>query len=167
MIWRSQPGVTCCSCVIITFLLFSACSVGKRTSSRNSKINKTVATARSYIGTPYQWGGNTAQGIDCSGLIFKSYQSVGIKLPRTAKDQSKLGRRVKINKLEPGDLLFFAAKKGKKKGKGKITHVGLVTEKKGAKDLQFIHASSSKGVVERNLFTPYYLKIFVRARRPF
>ena len=114
MIWRSLLGVTCCSCVIITFLLFSACSVGKRTSSRNSKINKTVATARSYIGTPYQWGGNTAQGIDCSGLICKSYQSVGIKLPITAKDQSKLGRRVKINRLEPGDILFFAGKKGER-----------------------------------------------------
>jgi len=61
----------------------------------------------------------------------------------------------------PGDLVFFAT--GKKKRE--ITHVGLVTEVKGKENVKFIHASTSVGVVETNLYTDYYLKRFRLARR--
>jgi len=64
--------------------------------------------------------------------------------------------------LQPGDLVFFAM--GKKKRK--ITHVGLVTSVKG-NSIRFIHASSSRGVIENYLSSKYYRKRFITARRVF
>jgi len=72
-----------------------------------------------------------------------------------------MGEKVKIKELREGDLVFFAT--GKKRRQ--ITHVGLVTDVKGKEDVKFIHASSSVGVIETNLFTDYYLKRFRFARR--
>jgi cell wall-associated NlpC family hydrolase len=68
-----------------------------------------------------------------------------------------------MNELQPGDLVFFS----KKKGRRKITHVGMVTEVKRGKNVQFIHSSTKLGVVENNLLSNYYRGIFVKARRPF
>lgn len=63
----------------------------------------------SLMGIPYRWGGNTPEtGMDCSGFIrYVFKKSLGITLPRTANEMSKLGKRVSINQLQPGDLLFF------------------------------------------------------------
>jgi probable lipoprotein NlpC len=63
--------------------------------------------------------------------------------------------------LAPGDLVFFATGKRKKK----ITHVGLVTEVKGKDNVKFIHASSRVGVIEVNIYGEYYQRTFRGARR--
>lgn len=99
--------------------------------------------------------------MDCSGLLINSFRSVDISLPRESADQALMGEKVKIKELREGDLVFFAT--GKKRRQ--ITHVGLVTDVKGKEDVKFIHASSSVGVIETNLFTDYYLKRFRFARR--
>lgn len=99
--------------------------------------------------------------MDCSGLLVNSFKSINYELPRTSADQSKSGKRVAKDEIEPGDLLFFAT--GKKKRK--INHVGLVTEVRSRKDIKFIHASTSLGVVESNLQAEYYAKRFRQARR--
>ena len=130
--------------------------------SRTQKIDRVIGTARSYTGTPYLYGGMSRSGIDCSGLLYMSFKSAGITLPRTAQLQSKTGKRVSIDELRPGDLVFFSAKKGKRK----ITHAGLVTTRKGNTLIQFIHSSTSRGVIEANLLNDYYKSIFVKARRP-
>ena len=122
-----------------------------------------IATARSYMGVPYKWGGTSRSGMDCSGLLVTSFRAAQIELPRTSTDQSKYGKKVSLHELQPGDLVFFAAKTGR----GKISHVGLVTEVKGKKEVMFIHSSTSLGVVENNLHSDYYRKIFVKAQRPF
>ncbi len=122
-----------------------------------------VSAARSYMGVPYKWGGTSRAGMDCSGLLITSFRTAQIELPRTSADQSKYGKKVSLHELQPGDLVFFAAKKGR----GKITHVGLVTEVRGKKEVMFIHSSSSLGVVENNLYSDYYRKIFIKAQRPF
>jgi cell wall-associated NlpC family hydrolase len=70
---------------------------------------------------------------------------------------------VKFDKLEEGDLVFFAMGKRRRK----ITHVGLVTEVRGPDNVRFIHASSSLGVIEANIHTDYYTKKFRKARRYF
>ena len=101
--------------------------------------------------------------MDCSGLLCVSYQRAGLDLPRTSSEQSKFGKPVKLNELKPGDLVFFS----KKKGRRKITHVGMVTTVKKRDDVRFIHSSTKLGVVENNLMSNYYRGIFVKARRPF
>ena len=118
-------------------------------------------TARSYTGTPYKYGGTTRAGIDCSALIYHSYRSVNVGLPRTSADQSKKGTKVKLKELKVGDLVFFAT--GKKKRQ--VTHAGIVTSVRGKRDIRFIHSSSSLGVIESNLYSPYYIQRFLRARR--
>jgi cell wall-associated NlpC family hydrolase len=68
-----------------------------------------------------------------------------------------------MGELKPGDLVFFSKKKGRKK----ITHVGMVTSVQNRKEIRFIHSSTKLGVVENNLMSNYYQGIFVKARRPF
>ena len=132
--------------------------VDKRT---EKKADKVISTARTFIGTPYKYGGMTRSGMDCSGLLINSFTSVKVNLPRSSEAQSKVGTEIKMNELRPGDLVFFAT--GNKKNQ--ITHVGLITDVRSKDDVKFIHASSSLGVVETNLFAEYYQKRFRGARR--
>jgi probable lipoprotein NlpC len=125
------------------------------------KADKVISTARTFIGTPYKYGGMTRSGMDCSGLLINSFTVVKVNLPRSSEAQSKVGQQVKMNDLQPGDLVFFAT--GNKKNE--ITHVGLVTDVKAKDNVKFIHASSKLGVVETNLFAEYYQKRFRVARR--
>jgi cell wall-associated NlpC family hydrolase len=125
------------------------------------KTDKVISAARTYIGTPYKYGGTTRSGMDCSGLLLNSFSAVKVNLPRSSEAQSKVGTEIKMSELKAGDLVFFATGNKKKE----ITHVGLVTVVRSKDDIKFIHASSSLGVVETNLFSEYYQKRFRVARR--
>lgn len=145
--------------IAISIILFS-CAAGKK--ARTRRVERVVETARLYTGTPYKYGGTGRTGIDCSGLLVRSFEAAGMNLPRTAREQSKIGKRVNKDDLRRGDLVFFSDKPGRRR----ITHAGLVTEVRSGDNVRFIHSSTKLGVVEANLFNDYYLKIFVKARRP-
>ena len=147
--------------VLVLTVFLASCGSSRKVTVREKKIDKVISTARSFTGTPYRYGGTTRSGMDCSGLLLNSFKAVDLALPRSSEAQSKVGKEVKMKDLEPGDLVFFAT--GKKKRK--ITHVGLVTERKSKDNIKFIHASSSLGVVETNIFQEYYQKRFRGARR--
>lgn len=147
--------------ILICLLLFS-CGSSRKAKVREEKVKTIITTARSFIGTPYKWGGTSRAGMDCSGLLINSYSAINYPLPRTSEAQSKIGQKVKLKNLEPGDLVFFATGKRRRK----ITHVGLVTSTHRG-TVKFIHSSSSLGVVESHLDSKYYRKRFVTARRPF
>jgi len=148
---------------VLSLLIFASLITSCASSrSKRDNVEKVIGTARSYIGTPYQYGGMSRSGMDCSGLLVTSFKSAGLALPRTSKDQSKIGHEVSIREIQKGDLVFFAAGRNR----WKITHVGMVTEVRNRQDIRFIHASSSKGVIEANLMSNYYQKIFRKARRP-
>jgi gamma-D-glutamyl-L-lysine dipeptidyl-peptidase len=64
-----------------------------------------VDVARSYLGTPYLWGGMTERGIDCSGLVHMAYRRLGRIVPRDADQQEDAG--VELAEPQPGDLLTY------------------------------------------------------------
>ncbi|SFG43117.1 C40 family peptidase [Pontibacter chinhatensis] len=126
----------------------------------DNNIATVIETARSFTGVPYRWGGTTRVGMDCSGLLCTSFQSIDVNLPRTSEEQSRFGTEVKPKELREGDLVFFGP------NRRNITHVGMVTEVNGSNDVRFIHASTSLGVIENNLYSDHYQKIFIKAVRP-
>ena len=150
------------SLYIILCVLFSSC-VSQKSIIKKNNIASIIGEARTYIGTPYRWGGNDKVGIDCSGLMVRSFESVGFKIPRTTSQQIDIGKKVSLKKSKEGDLVFFAFGKSKRK----VTHVGLVSKYNTSSDIDFIHASSSRGVVETQLVKDYYLKRIRKIKRVF
>ena len=126
----------------------------------NEKSKKVLSVACGYMGTPYVYGGNTKLGIDCSGLVCSSYKEVGVNLPRVTSQMKKHGTIVSINKLKPGDLVFFGASPGSKK----VVHVGIIIGKREG-GISFIHASSSAGVTESLLKSSYHASRYLFAKR--
>ena len=117
--------------------------------------SKIISKAKSYLGTPYVWGGTSPKGFDCSGLVQYVFKQNGISLPRTTTDQVKVGSYVSKANLQPGDLVFL--QNTYRQG---VSHVGIYIG-----DGQMIHASSSKGVVISSLSTSYYTQHYHSARR--
>ena len=110
-----------------------------------------------FLDTPYQYGGNSKQGIDCSAFtqtVFKN--TLSYDLNRSARDQYKQGRSVKnIEDLQFGDLIFFNTQKNVRPG-----HVGIYIG-----DNLFAHASTKKGVTVSSLSHTYYHSRFMEGRR--
>lgn len=135
------------------------------TGTYHENVPKVVQIARTYTGTPYRSGGNDKGGIDCSGLICSVYTDMGVKVPRISWQQSEFGKEIeKIEDIKPGDWIFFVPEGGKE---GYVSHSGIVTEINNSQEIMFIHASSSKGVREDNLYSTYFKNRFVKAMRPF
>jgi cell wall-associated NlpC family hydrolase/SLT domain-containing protein len=65
-----------------------------------------IKVAMKYLGVKYVWGGSTPKGFDCSGLIQYSFRQIGVSLPRTAAQQQRAGKKVKLSDVRAGDLLF-------------------------------------------------------------
>lgn len=116
--------------------------------------NAALQWAIARIGAPYQWGGTGADGFDCSGLVQVAYSRMGVRLPRTARDQARRGQMVERSNLRPGDLVFFGD------SASSINHVGIA-----AGGDRFVHASTSRGVVEDSLDEDYFRRRYVYARR--
>jgi cell wall-associated NlpC family hydrolase len=69
-----------------------------------------VSDAKQYLGIPYVWGGESRSGMDCSGLVQRTFADLGVKLPRTAAEQQQVGAAVpSLADAQPGDLLFFGS----------------------------------------------------------
>ena len=125
-------------------------------SSENELQRKLLKSYANWKGTKYQLGGDSKEGIDCSGLTRRIYREVyGIELPRRTYEQVKIGSRIERKDLKPGDIVYF-----KPEGTGSHTAVYLG-------ETLFINASTAKGVVISTLENTYWNKYFefgIRAR---
>ena len=146
--------------VFLLLLAFSVASCGSfRKGSKMKPSDGVVYYAKGYLGTPYALGGNTKRGIDCSGLIYNAYRQQGVKIPRTVDALRKKGKRISIDRARKGDLVFFRTSR-----KRKLTHAGIVVDTKLGVP-QFIHASSSQGVIISTLDNTYWKKKYAQTRR--
>ncbi|MBR4153459.1 MAG: C40 family peptidase [Selenomonadaceae bacterium] len=113
-----------------------------------------VTTAKAFIGVPYVFGGTNPSGFDCSGLLQYVFKLNGLTIPRLADEQYNLGRSAEINRLSPGDLVFFTTYTSG------VSHCGIYVG-----DGKFLHASSSRGVIISNLSDDYWKKRLVGAKK--
>lgn len=130
------------------------------TVSSSKKLDKVVNHARMFEGTRYKFGGTTRSGMDCSGLVYVAFSKENVALPRVSRDMAKRGQQVSLSRATKGDLVFFQTNKNKRV----INHVGLVTSAKGG-EVQFIHSTTSKGVIISSLDERYWKAAFVEVRR--
>lgn len=108
-----------------------------------------------WMGTPYDYGGESKSGTDCSGFTMQIFkESAGMDLPRTTEEQAKLGSAVAKEDLKFGDLIFFNTT-----GENP-SHVGIYIG-----DDMFAHASVSFGVTLSSMYSSYYKKRYTEARR--
>ncbi len=120
--------------------------------------DRIVHEARRWIGTPYRYGGKERRrGTDCSGMVMEVYRTTtGIALPRNSARQQEFCRRIKRSELSAGDLVFFSSKRGG----SRVSHVGIYIG-----EGRFIHASSSRGVMESGLDEKYFATHYHSAGR--
>jgi cell wall-associated NlpC family hydrolase len=129
---------------------------GERVNLADSQRVRALLSAqlREWQGVRYREGGLSKRGVDCSGFVYLTYlQRFGIRLPRTTGGQAAIGTPVRSNQLRPGDLVFF-------KTAWKTRHVGIYFGNR-----QFIHASTSNGVMASSLENPYWSRAFWKAVR--
>ena len=132
---------------------------------KKKKVNKETTVRQkiaeeclTWIGTPYAYG-HSEKGIstDCSGLVIVVFERIAeIKLPRNSAQQAAFCDDLNEKDIKPGDLVFFATGKDKKK----VSHVGVMLDRN-----KFVHASGSKGVMVSEMSTPYYRRNFIKYGR--
>ena len=115
---------------------------------------KVLAEAEGWLGTPYQFGGTTRSGVDCSGLVWNVFNTIDRRLPRNSAEQAGVGVSISLSQALPGDLVFFNTS-----GSG-VSHVGIMVDNDA-----FVHASTSNGVTVSRLSESYYGSHFLFLRR--
>ena len=119
------------------------------------EMDRIGKTAADFLGTPYRFGGEGPEGIDCSSFVQQVFQEHQIALPRTAREQIKVGREVAAGELQKGDLVFFQTYASYP------SHVGIYLG-----DGKMIHASSVQGeVTVSDMNSDYYRSRFLGAKR--
>ncbi len=130
----------------------------KRLESGFYDKSKMLKNAKKHLGERYVWGGTRPNAFDCSGYMQYLYRKEGVELPRTAYEQSKVGKEVSRFELKKGDLLFFLTDKSRGIP---VTHVGMYLGND-----KFIHAASKKkGIIISSFSKSRYSRLFVTARR--
>lgn len=114
-----------------------------------------VKISKGFLGAPYRFGGVSLKGLDCSAFVKRIYSIFDINLPRTAREQARVGQKVSREQLAVGDLVFFNTRRY-------ISHVGIYIGND-----QFVHAAAGRHREVRidNLNAPYYNKRFIKAVR--
>jgi len=113
-----------------------------------------LVEAERWLGTPYSFGGTSQSGVDCSGFVCNVFEKIHLQLPRNSAAQAEVGVGIDPSDILPGDLVFFNTT-----GSG-VSHVGIMINSD-----QFIHASTSMGVMVSSLSDGYYRDRMLFIRR--
>ncbi len=145
---------------LVLLILLSACQstpVSSMDYEENPVMNDLAVYALSLDGTPYKYGGTSPEsGFDCSGFVGHVFkQSLGKTLPRSSEEISRIGTKLELDELRPGDLVFYNTLKRR------YSHMGIYLG-----EGKFIHSpSSGKSVTVVNMSDSYYRKRYNGARR--
>jgi cell wall-associated NlpC family hydrolase len=118
-----------------------------------------IRMASDNLGSRYRPGGTSKNGFDCSGLMYSTFSSLDIKLPRSSVEMATIGTKIDPNEAKKGDLIFF-----KTRGGNQINHVGMVVEVCDG-EIRFIHSSTQSGVIISSTKEKYYEKNFTQINR--
>lgn len=119
--------------------------------------------ASKFKGVRYLLGATGPNRFDCSGFTYYVFAHFGYKLDRTSSQQAESGKVVAKNELQPGDLVFF---NGRRIDGNRVGHVGIVTKADNENEtFEFIHASSSRGVMVSKSTETYYDRRYIKACR--
>lgn len=114
-----------------------------------------LRVVKTFLGVPYRLGGSTLKGLDCSAFVKRVFEIFNVQLPRTAREQLRIGKKVGRGELEEGDVIFFKTRRANN------AHVGIYIGNN-----EFVHASyRSKEVRVDNLDTPYFNQRFINGMR--
>jgi gamma-D-glutamyl-L-lysine dipeptidyl-peptidase len=117
--------------------------------------------AAQFLGLRYLWGGTSAWGLDCSGLVHLVFRAFGVSLPRDAVDQAEHARPVSLDEVEPGDLYFFA-----RRSDNRVHHVALVSRPVGEDGVRWmLHAPETGELLEERPMAPRRRDTLVSAGR--
>lgn len=119
-----------------------------------------VNNAMEFEGVRYRTGGTTKDGMDCSGMVYTTFNIFDISLPRSSYEMAKAGKKIKLSDVKKGDLLFFDNNPRRRR----VNHVGLVIDVVDG-EVKFLHSSTQLGVIVSSMNEAYYDKSFVHATR--
>jgi cell wall-associated NlpC family hydrolase len=123
-------------------------------------VDQVVENAMRYKGVKYRYGGTTAKGMDCSGLISTAFEEAGKSIPRSSRSIYLKSDELDLDQVRKGDFLFFATGKNKRQ----VNHVALIIRVTPG-EIEFIHSTTSRGVMTSTLNEAYWIDAFLRAGR--
>jgi cell wall-associated NlpC family hydrolase len=145
--------------ILSILLLLGACSTAptRQYAATDDQMNDLVMYTVSLADTPYRYGGNSANGgFDCSGFVGHVYRhTLGVSLPRTSREISRVGKSISLGELSPGDLVFYNTQHAS------FSHVGIYVG-----DGKFVHSPrTGESVRTEDMQMRYWKARYEGARR--